>query len=268
MIIGNKNFDTDNCAYVMGILNVTPDSFYDGSKYDVVDAAVKRALQMVREGASIIDIGGESTRPGYTPVSTEEECDRVLPVIEAIKKEIDIPISLDTFKPIVAREGIKAGADMINDIWGLKYDSEMAGVIAEGKVACTLMHNRDNGNYKSLIDDVATDLSETLNIAAKAGIDDDRIILDPGIGFAKDTNQNLECIRDIGILKQFGIPLLLGISRKSVIGNVLNQPVEERLPGTLALNLYGILNGVSFIRVHDVKEHVEAIKMLEAVKRA
>ena len=136
MIIGNKNFDTDNCAYVMGILNVTPDSFYDGSKYDVVDAAVKRALQMVREGASIIDIGGESTRPGYTPVSTEEECDRVLPVIEAIKKEIDIPISLDTFKPIVAREGIKAGADMINDIWGLKYDSEMAGVIAEGKVAC------------------------------------------------------------------------------------------------------------------------------------
>lgn len=265
MIIGKKNFDTDNSAYVMGILNVTPDSFYDGSKYDLVDNAVRRAVRMVDEGAAVIDIGGESTRPGFTQVSAQQECERVIPVIEAVRRETDIPISLDTFKPEVASEGIRAGVDMINDIWGLRKDPKMAEVIAEGKVACTLMHNRENSLYNSLIDDIATDLAETLRIASNAGIEDSKIILDPGIGFAKNTEQNLECIRDIGIFKQLGFPILLGVSRKSVIGNVLNLPVEERLNGTLTLNIYGILNGVSFIRVHDVKEHVEAIRMLMAV---
>lgn len=268
MIIGNKNFDTNNSSYVMGILNITPDSFYDGSKYDTRDNAIRRALIMVEEGASIIDIGGESTRPGYVPVSASEECERVIPVIEAVKREIDVPISLDTFKPDVAAEGIKAGVAMINDIWGLKYDSRMAEVIAENNVACTLMHNRQENVYVSLIDDIANDLAQTLDIASKAGIADDKIILDPGIGFAKDTNQNLECLSGLSVFKQLGYPILLGISRKSVIGNVLGIPVEERLAGTVALNVYGVLNGVSFIRVHDVKENVEALKMIEAIRNS
>lgn len=265
MIIGNKFFDTENHTYVMGILNVTPDSFYDGSKYTGIDAAVNRAITMLDEGAEIIDIGGESTRPGYTRISSQEEIERVVPAIEAVKRETGAIISLDTYKADVAEAGIAAGVDLINDIWGLKADPRMAEVIAKHDVACCLMHNRETMDYTNFIDDVATDLGECIMLATRAGIDDNKIMLDPGVGFAKDTAQNLEVIKYMDVFSELGYPLLLGVSRKSVVGNTLNIPKEERLIGTVALGIYGMLNSAAFLRVHDVKEHVQAVKMIEAV---
>ena len=221
---------------------------------------------MVSEGADIIDIGGESTRPGYIKISAEEEIERVLPVIEAVKKETDIPLSLDTYKSKVAKAGIDAGIGLINDIWGLKYDSNMAKVIKEGDVACCLMHNRDNTDYTNFAMDLQNDLLETVRIAKEAGIDDNKIMLDPGVGFAKDTNQNLQSVALISDLKHLGYPILLGVSRKSVIGNTLQiEDKKERIYGTIALNLEGINKGAGIIRVHDVKAHVDAIKMRDAV---
>lgn len=266
MIIGNKEFFNDR-TYIMGILNVTPDSFYDGSRYDVLESAVRRAVQIKEEGADIIDIGGESTRPGYTMISANEELERVLPVIEAVKKEIDLPISLDTYKADVAKEGIKFGVSLINDIWGLKYDPDMARVISDGKVSCCLMHNRKETDYKSFVEDTIEDLKECINFAHNAGIKDDKIILDPGVGFAKDTEQNLEITASLDKIHELGYPVLLGVSRKSVIGNVLNIPKEERLSGTLALGVYGCLHHAMFLRVHDVKEHVQAVRMIREVTK-
>jgi dihydropteroate synthase len=264
MIIGQKEFLKDH-TYIMGILNVTPDSFYDGSRYDNISSAIKRAIQIKEEGADIIDIGGESTRPGYKMISSDEEIERVLPVIEAVKREVDLPVSLDTYKADVAREGIKAGTDLINDIWGLKYDENMAHVIADAKVACCLMHNRNNTEYTDFVNDTINDLMECINIAHNAGIEDDKIILDPGVGFAKDTEQNLEIIASLERINDMGYPVLLGVSRKSVVGNVLNIPKEERLAGTLALGAFGCLHKSMFLRVHDVKEHVQAVKMINEV---
>lgn len=264
MIIGNKNFGTDHC-YVMGILNVTPDSFFDGNNYNTLDNAIRRAIAIQEEGGEIVDVGGESTRPGYTMISDEEEIERVVPVIERIKKEIDIPVSLDTYKSAVAQAGIDAGADLINDIWGLKWDPKMAGVIAKAGVACCLMHNRKDTDYMSFVEDVETDMAECIHLANKAGIADDKIILDPGVGFAKDTAQNLEIIACMDRLNQFGYPVLLGVSRKSVVGNTLNVPKEDRLIGTVALDVIGVMKHANFVRVHDVKEHVQAVKMVEAV---
>ena len=194
MIIGNKDFKTSGHTYIMGILNVTPDSFYDGNSYTKLDEAIRRAVSIQDEGADIIDIGGESTRPGYTMISSEEEIERVSPVIEAVKKETDLPISLDTYKADVASAGIKAGADLINDIWGLKYDGKMADVIAKANVACCLMHNRKDTDYNDFVKDTIDDLKECIDLAYEAGIDKDKIILDPGVGFAKDTVQNLKVI--------------------------------------------------------------------------
>lgn len=265
MKIGNREFDTDKHTYVMGILNVTPDSFYDGSNYNDIDRALKRAHDMQREGAHIIDIGGESTRPGYTRISPQEEIERVAPVIEAIKKEVDLPISLDTYKPDVAQAGIAAGADLINDIWGLKWDPAMADIISKENVSCCLMHNRKSADYDSFADDVISDLKESVNIALKAGIDQDKIILDPGVGFAKDTEQNLEVIAVMDRIRDIGYPTLLGVSRKSVVGNVLDVPKQDRLAGTLALDMIGFFLKTSFVRVHDVKEHVQALRMAEEV---
>ena len=192
MRIGTHEFDVEKQTYIMAILNVTPDSFSDGGKIKSVDAALRRAEQMQRDGAAILDIGGESTRPGYIPVSEEEEMERVLPVIEAIKAQIDIPVSVDTQKASVAEAAISAGADLINDIWGLKKDPIMADVIAKYNVACCLMHNRNNTEYKNFIDDVKNDLMETLHLAEDAGINMNKILLDPGVGFAKNYEQNLE----------------------------------------------------------------------------
>lgn len=267
MRIGTHEFDVEKNTYIMGILNVTPDSFSDGGKYHGLDAALKRAEQMQSEGAAILDVGGESTRPGFTPVSEAEEMERVLPVVEAIKQRLDIPVSVDTYKSAVAEAAIKAGADLINDIWGLKADAHMAEVIAKSDVACCLMHNRSNMNYSHFVEDVMDDLRECLVIAERAGISSDKIILDPGVGFAKDYEQNMEMLRNLGKIKTLGYPVLLGASRKSVIGLTLNLPSEERLEGTLVTTVTAVQQGCGFVRVHDVKENYRAIQMAQAIYR-
>ncbi|EWM52292.1 dihydropteroate synthase [Ruminococcus flavefaciens] len=269
MIIGKYRFAPYERCRIIGILNVTPDSFSDGGRFDRIDKALEHTEQMIAEGMDIVDIGGESTRPGYTMISAEEETERVVPVIEAIKQRFDIPVSLDTYKYKVAEAGIAAGADLINDIWGLRYDSgEMAELIARTGAACCLMHNRDNSDYKSFMEDMTADMRITLGIAEKAGISPDRIIIDPGVGFGKTYENNLEAIDRLDVFgRELGFPVLLGASRKSVIGLTLDLPANERLEGTLAITVAGVLKGASFIRVHDIKENVRAVKMTEAIMR-
>ena len=233
MKIGSREFDVKNHTYVMGILNRTPDSFSDGGRYQDMDRALFQVERMLDEGMDILDIGGESTRPGYTRISPEEEIQRVVPVIEKVKERFEVPISLDTCKSQVALAGIRAGADMINDIWGLKDDGQMARVIAQTALPCCLMHNRKEAVYGDFVEDVITDLAGTLAIAEKAGIESDKIILDPGVGFGKTLENNLEIISKLERLRALGCPLLLGTSRKSVIGLTLNLPVQERVEGTL-----------------------------------
>lgn len=268
MRIGNRDFDTANHTYVMGILNVTPDSFSDGGKWNRMEDALRHTQQMIAEGASIIDVGGESTRPGYQKLSDWEEIERVVPVIAKIKSEFNIPVSLDTYKSSVARAGIEAGADLINDIWGLKYDADMAGVIAESGKSCCLMHNREQADYTDFVQDLIADLSETLQIAQRARIPQDHIMLDPGVGFGKNYENNLEIIKHMGELHMFGYPLLLGTSRKSVIGLTLDLPVTERMEGTLVTTVMAVMQRYAFVRVHDVKENVRAIRMAEAIREA
>ena len=268
MRIGTHEFDVKNQTYIMGILNVTPDSFSDGGKIKSVDAALKRAEQMQREGAAILDIGGESTRPGYMPVSEEVEMERILPVIEAVKRNLDIPVSVDTYKSGVAQAAILAGADLINDIWGLLADERMAELIAKHEVACCLMHNRVDTAYTDFISDVLKDLKVSLSLAEQAGIARDKIILDPGVGFAKSYEQNLEVMRNLSKIKQLGYPVLLGASRKSVIGLTLDLPSEERLEGTLVTTVAAVQQGCAFIRVHDIKENYRAIQMAQAIYRS
>ena len=201
MKIGNRFFDTQNHTYIMGILNITPDSFSDGGKWNHLDEALRHTEAMIADGADIIDIGGESTRPGHTPVSAEEEAQRVLPVIEAVRKRFDIPISVDTFKSSVAESAIQAGADLVNDIWGLKYDSEMGAVIAKYDVACCLMHNKSNTEYNNFLIDMLSETQECVNLARKAGIKDEKIILDPGVGFGKTFEMNLETMNHLELFK-------------------------------------------------------------------
>ena len=270
MKIGNKIFDLENEVYIMGILNVTPDSFSDGGRWNEKDAALLRVEQMIKEGASIIDIGGESTRPGYTVISEHEEIARIVPVIEAVKKRFDVTISVDTYKAKVAKESISAGADMINDIWGIKADNHMAEVIAQGGVPCCLMHNRnvDENPYQSYLTDVLNDIKESVSMAVSAGIDQKKIIIDPGIGFGKTYEQNLQIMNNVQMIKELGYPVLLGTSRKSMIGLTLNLPVDDRLEGTITTTVMGIMKGCSIIRVHDVKENYRAIKMTKAIMNA
>ena len=265
MVIGNRNFEIGTHTYVMGILNVTPDSFSDGGNYNQMDKALFRVEEMIRDGADIIDVGGESTRPGYEQISEEEEIARVVPVIEQIKSRFDIPVSLDTYKACVADAGIKAGVDLINDIWGLKGDERMAEVIAKTNVPCCLMHNRNETVYQDYIADVLADLEESLEMAEKAGISRENIVLDPGIGFAKSYEQNLLLLQQLEVMHSFGCPILLGTSRKSVIGLTLNVPAQERVTGTVATTVMGVMKGCSFVRVHDIRENAEAIKMTEAI---
>ncbi|MDE6185918.1 MAG: dihydropteroate synthase, partial [Lachnospiraceae bacterium] len=221
--------------------------------------------EMIGEGMDLLDIGGESTRPGYTFVSAEEETERVVPVIEAVKRRFDVPISLDTYKAEVAKEGIKAGADMINDIWGLKYDPDMAGVIKRAGIPCVLMHNRKEADYHQFVEDVIMDLKETIQIAKNSGIRDEQIVLDPGIGFGKTYEQNLKMIGSLERLLELEYPILLGASRKSVVGLTLDLPADQRMEGTLVTTVFGVVKGCSFVRVHDIKEHVRAVKMAEAI---
>ena len=284
MKIGNREFQTKGHTYVMGILNVTPDSFSDGGKWNDRDRALRHVEEMLEEGADIIDIGGESTRPGYTLLPEHEEIERVVPVIEAVKAAFDVPVSLDTYKARVASAGIAAGADLINDVWGLKYDSwsrngadapgngasgqggsALAQLIAESGLPCCLMHNRRDTDYRDFVHDVIGDLEGTLRLAEQAGIGRERIILDPGVGFAKSYEQNLEIIRRMGELGTLGCPLLLGCSRKSVIGLTLDLPADQRLEGTLVTTVAGVLQGAMFVRVHDVRENVRAVRMAEAI---
>lgn len=267
MKIGNRDFLDTGKTYIMGILNVTPDSFSDGGKWTDETAALCRVEQMIKEGMDVLDIGGESTRPGYTMLSEEEEIARVVPIIESVKRRFNIPVSLDTYKAKVARAGIDAGADLINDIWGLKYDDKIAGVIAKSGVCCCLMHNRKEALYHEFMQDVAADLADTIYLAKKAGIADDKIILDPGVGFGKTYEHNLEVIDSLSELKVLGYPLLLGASRKSVVGLTLDLPVEQRLEGTLVTTVWAVQQGCMFVRVHDIKENARAIRMAQALLR-
>lgn len=267
MIIGGKKFDTENHCYVMGILNVTPDSFSDGGKFNTMDAAMRHAQEMAEEGVDIFDVGGESTRPGHVQITEEEEIARVAPVIERLKAEFDIPVSVDTYKSHVAEAALQAGVDLVNDIWGLKYDEKMAAVIAKHNVACCLMHNREKAEYQDFIQDVLSDLQETISLAKQAGIAQDKIMLDPGIGFGKTYEMNLEMMKHLDALNGLGYPVLLGTSRKSMIGLTLDLPADQREEGTLVTTVMGIVSGCSFVRVHDVKANKRAVKMTEAILR-
>ena len=275
MKIGNKEFDLSSHCYIMGILNVTPDSFSDGGSYKNMDDIRRRVSQMIEEGAEIIDIGGESTRPGHIQISKietqeifiaeEEEIARVTPVIEAVKKHFDIPVSIDTYKGKVTLAALQAGADLVNDIWGFKHDPEVAAYTAKYNAACCLMHNRNEAVYDDFQKDFIRDMQECIAIAKKANVPDDKIMLDPGVGFGKTYEMNLEIINHLEIMKQLNYPVLLGTSRKSVIGLTLDLPADERVEGTLATTVIGVMKGCSFVRVHDVKENYRIIKMTEAI---
>ncbi|WP_407272606.1 dihydropteroate synthase [Radiobacillus sp. PE A8.2] len=260
-----KTYDLSNRTLVMGILNVTPDSFSDGGNYNELEAAVNQAMMMERDGADIIDVGGESTRPGHTPVSLEDEIERVVPIINAIKAAVSIPISIDTYKSETAKVALDAGASIINDVWGAKKDPEMANVAAAFDVPIILMHNREKANYNSIITDMKDDLQESITIALNAGVKRENIILDPGIGFAKTVEDNLLVMRNLDQFNELGYPMLLGTSRKSLIGKVLDLPVEERDEGTGATICYGITKGVQIVRVHNVKLAVRMAKMMDAL---
>lgn len=265
MRIGNREFDVENNTYIMGILNITPDSFSDGGKWIERDAALRHADEMVRDGADIIDIGGESTRPGHTQITEAEEIARVVPVIEAVKQRLDVPVSVDTYKANVAKAAIEAGADLVNDIWGLKGDPAMAGLIADRKVACCLMHNKDKAEYDNFYDDMLQETAQCVELAKAAGIADDKIMLDPGIGFGKNYDLNLETLRYMERFHELGYPMLLGTSRKSFIGLALDLPPQERVEGTLVTTVLAVMKGYAFVRVHDIKENKRVIQMTEAI---
>lgn len=262
---GSFDLDYSNKTLIMGILNVTPDSFSDGGKYNRIDAALKHAERMVNDGADILDVGGESTRPNYERISEEEEIERVAPIIEAISRNIKVPISVDTYKSRVAEAAVKAGAHILNDIWGGKADSLMSKVAAEYKVPIILMHNRGNMEYGHFVRDVLQDIFESIMLVKDAGVKDENIILDPGIGFAKDLKLNLEMMRNLDKLVSLGYPVLLATSRKSMIGHVLDLPPSERMEGTAATICHGIQQGCQMVRVHDVKEMARTAKMMDAL---
>lgn len=262
MKIGNKTFKDH--TYIMGILNVTPDSFSDGGNFNNIDQALRHTEEMIRDGADIIDVGGESTRLGYTLIPDDDEIERVCPVIEKIKENFDIPVSVDTYKHKVAEAAVKIGADLINDIWGFRYDNgEMAALAAKYSMPVCLMHNRKDTDYTDFLSDVTDDLAECIKIARNAGLSDDLIMIDPGIGFAKSLEQNLQLTQNLEVLDKLGFPILLGTSRKSMIGLSLNLPVTERLEGTLVTTVLAAQKNCLFVRVHDVKENKRAVTMTE-----
>lgn len=265
MKIGNRTFADTGKTYIMGILNVTPDSFSDGGKFDRLDAALRHAEEMVADGADIIDIGGESTRPGHTVIPDQEEIDRVAPVIEAVKARFDAPVSIDTYKGAVAEAALKAGADLVNDIWGFRHDQRVAELTAKYDAACCLMHNRREPVYNDFFADVLDDLKASVAIAEATGVPREKIMVDPGVGFAKTYEQNLLCIRELERFHALGLPVLLGTSRKSVIGLTLDLPADQRVEGTLVTTVMAVMQGCAYVRVHDVKENRRAIAMTEAI---
>ena len=272
MVIGGRLFEWGSRTYVMGVVNVTPDSFSgDGTGADV-DAAARQALRFEEWGADIIDVGGESTRPasvyaGAVPVSLDEELSRVIPVIESLVPALRLPISVDTCKAAVAREAVAAGASMINDVWAMRRDPEMAGVAAKAEVPVVLMHNQESTDYADPVPDVIEALRQLMESAVRAGIARDKMVLDPGMGFGKTAEQNLEILRRLDEFDALGRPLLVGMSRKSTIGYVLDLPVDQRLEGTAATVALSIAGGADMVRVHDVKEMVRVARMSDAVVR-
>ncbi|MFQ6007871.1 MAG: dihydropteroate synthase [Candidatus Zixiibacteriota bacterium] len=260
---------------IMGILNVTPDSFSDGGRFINLTDAVAHALKMVDEGADIIDIGGESTRPGADPVSAEEEIRRVIPVIEMLKRETDIPISIDTYKASTAQAALEAGADIVNDVSALRFDSSMANLIASQKVPVVLMHMlgtpRDmqkNPHYENCVEEIAQFFVARIDFCIKSGIEKTKIILDPGIGFGKRLSDNLEILANLRRFKEFSLPLLVGVSRKSFIGMIHTSgcAADQRIGGSIAATVAAVINGADIVRVHDVAQTVEALKVLQAIR--
>lgn len=265
--IGGRIWCWGRRTYIMGILNVTPDSFSDGGLFFDHDTAVGRARQMAAEGADIIDVGGESTRPGSESISSEQEIERIIPVIKRLSADMDIPVSVDTYKAKTAEVAVRAGAHMLNDVWGLKADPEMGNVAAQYSVPICIMHNKAVAEYGDLIEDMKRELAESIEIALKAGIKDENIIIDPGIGFGKTWEHNLKVMRNLEQFKRLGYPMLLGTSRKSFIGKVLDLLVEERLEGTIATTVAGIMKGADAVRVHDVLQNKRAAAMADRMVR-
>lgn len=260
---------------IMGILNLTPDSFYDGGKYKGEKDILNRAEQMIEEGADIIDIGGESTRPGALPVSEEEEIERVIPYIRKITHLFDIPVSIDTYKSGVAKVALEEGAQMINDISGLRFDPKMATVASSYKVPVVIMHIKgtprnmqDNPQYESIMDEIISYLRDGLRIAVEAGVDPEKVVVDPGIGFGKTVEHNLFILKRLRELKVLGRPILIGVSRKSFIGKVLNLPVEKRLTGSLAASCVAVMEGARIVRTHDVRETRWAVDLVDAILKS
>ncbi|MFH1372280.1 MAG: dihydropteroate synthase [bacterium] len=261
---------------IMGVLNVTPDSFSDGGRFLSVSDAVNRGLQMAAEGADIIDIGGESSRPGAQPVTAKEEQRRVLPVIENLRRETDLPISIDTYHAATAEAALDTGADIVNDISALRFDTQMAPLVAERKVPLVLMHMlgtpRDMQNdphYDNCVDEIVQFFEERISFCRQNGIDKSKLILDPGIGFGKRLGDNLLILSSLGEFKRFSLPLLVGTSRKSFIGmiNAIDSPADQRLGGSLAAAVVAVINGANIVRVHDLAETVEAIKVIQAIRK-
>lgn len=265
-----RGFDLplDQRTLIMGILNVTPDSFSDGGRFSAIDAALAQAQAMTDEGADIVDVGGESTRPGSAPVDAEEEAERVLPIIRMIAPLIGVPISIDTYKAEVAAAAIEAGAVIVNDVWGMQRDEEMAHVVAANDAAIVLMHNRERADADiDIMEDVRVFLARSIDRALSAGIKADRIMLDPGVGFGKVAQQSMEVIRRLGEIRALGFPVLLGASRKSFIGGLTGvaEP-RDRLCGTLGAHLCGVFAGAEVIRAHDVAAHREALVVADAIR--
>lgn len=260
----------DGEPQIVGILNVTADSFFDGGRFALLEAAVAQAARLVDEGAAMIDLGGQSTRPGYQEISAEEEITRVVPVIKEIVGQLKVPLSIDTYKPAVARAALAAGASIVNDTYGFQRSAELAEITATAGAAAILMHN-DAGFVDAtgdVIERIGDFFRRSLAVAEQAGVKRESIVLDPGIGFGKTQAQNLEIIARLGELRALGFPVLLGASRKSTIGKVLDLPVEERLEGTLATTTLAVWQGVELIRVHDVRANLRAARMAAAVRRA
>lgn len=277
MLIGNRKFDTDNNIYIMGILNVTPDSFSDGGKYMDVDHALMQVDKMINDGADIIDIGGQSTRPGFNVVESAEELRRILPVIKEIKKRFNIPISVDTFYSSVAREALYEGVEMINDICSLRYKGNkehMADVVNEFDASVVIMHNSEKKYEASSCDDtiiqenfreIMDEIKLYIDTAKISKISDDKIIIDPGIGFAKDYHMNMAVLAHLDKIKEFGYPVLLGASNKSFIGETLDVCTAERTAGTIATSIHALMMGIGFVRVHDVAANRQAITMAKSI---
>jgi len=270
----DRYIDLSKKTAIMGVLNVTPDSFSDGGKWNSKDLALKQCERMIEEGADIIDIGGESTRPGAEYIDNQTEIERVMPIIDAVKRDFDIPVSIDTYKSKVAKESVKFGADIVNDIGGLRFDSDMAGVIAKNKMGCCIMHMKgtpknmqNDPNYKNVVAEICNYFNESLVIAEDNGISRSNIVLDPGIGFGKRVIDNLNILNDLNDFKCFKLPILVGVSRKSFIGKILGRDVNERLYATIGSQIVSLVNGADIIRTHDVRAAYDSIRIADAIMK-